>query len=290
MKRLFCILLALGLLVGAVLAEDGADDDWDEFGENWEYFESRFGFSLWYNADQLTCWTDAFEDEPAEMFCPWDDESGVAVLICRGSRFSAALWDDWTRVDLDGADIWLDYPYEMTAYTDGEIISEQWIISAPDADYVFIIQYEVEDHQNWALLFRDTLSGLEFPGQPAENASFRLDFFQGGAAGMEFFDVVVDPDAAPLVLIPLEKVTDFALETVDWADADWDNLTPSAVSPVCVAGALSPGMNLRIYAYIPDILPDLRFRYVDGEGENQCWYISQSGRDGSLLLIAEDDL
>ncbi len=286
MKRILCLLLALGLLLGAASAED----DWDEFGENWECFESRFGFSLWYNADQLTCWTDAFEGEPAEMFCPWEDESGVAVLICRGSRFSAALWDGWTPIGLDGADIWLDYPCEMTAYTDGEIISEQWIISAPSADFVFIIQYEVGDYQGWAPLLRDTLTGLEFPNQPAETASFRLDFFQGGAAGMQFIDVIVDEDADPMVLLPLEEVYDFSLDSLDWdTSGDWEDwdYTPS---PLYTAKVLSPGDNLLIYSYIPDMMPDLRIAYTDADGVYQCWFISQSGRDGSLLLLAADDL
>ena len=88
MKRLVCLLLSLVLLCCfPALAEEEYED---EFGESWEYLESRFGYSLWYNADQLTFWTDEWEGEPAEMLCPWEDESGVAALICRGSRFSAA--------------------------------------------------------------------------------------------------------------------------------------------------------------------------------------------------------
>ena len=282
MKRIIGILLALCLLSGfSALADE------DEFGENWDYLESRFGYSLWYNADQLTCWTEEWNGDMAEMLCPWEDESGVAVMICRGSRFSDTLWDDWTRIDLDedALYIYLDYPYEVTAYTDGEVIAEQWIVSAADCDYVFIFQYEVDDPENWALLFRDTLYGLEFPFHPAENACFRLDFFQGGAAGMQFIDIVLDEDAESIVLMPLEAVTDFALESVDWED--FEDYT---ATPVLLADTLSPGQNLRIYCYIPDMLPDLRFRYTDPEGNDQCWYISQSGRDGSLILIAEDEL
>ena len=282
MKRLVCLLLSLVLLCCfPALAEE---EDEDEFGESWEYLESRFGYSLWYNADQLTFWTDEWEGETAEMLCPWEDESGVAVLICRGSRFSAALWQDWTPVALENADLYLDVPYEMTAYTDGEIISEQWIVSGADRDYVFILQYETEDPENWALLFRDTLSGLEFPNQPAENESFRLDFFQGGAAGMQFIDIKLDLDAAVLALMPLEEVTDFTLEKLDWNDFKY------TASPVCVADVLSPGQNLRIYTDIPDAMPNLRFRYTDGRGNAQCWYITQSGRDGSLMLLGENDL
>ena len=282
------ILLALCLLLGFALAENDWDDDWDEFGENWEYFESRFGFTLWYNADQLCFWVDEWNDQVAECFCPWEDHSGVAMLACVGSRFSMTQWDDCTRIELDDPGVWLEYPYEMTAFIDAyeSAVTEQWIISAPAADYVFIIQYEPDDPENWALLFHDMLCDLEFPSQPAENASFRLDFFQGGAAGMQFYPVTVDADAEPMVLMPLEEVTGFALELLDWDMDTWE----ASAEALFTAGLLVPGDNLLIYCYLPDMLPNLRIRYVDGDGQAQSWYISQSGRDGSLLFLAEDEL
>ena len=86
------------------------------------------------------------------------------------------------------------------------------------------------------------------------------------------------------IRVPLEEVTDFALEKLDWNDFKY------TASPVCVAAVLSPGQNLRIYTDIPDAMPNLRFRYTDGRGNPQCWYITQSGRDGSLMLLGESDL
>ena len=287
MKRLCCLLLCLCLLPGCALAEDDWDeDDLDEFGENWMFVESRFGYSLWYNADQLSFWTGEFEGAVAEYFCPWYDHSGIAAMICLGSRFSTMLWDDYTPIDLDNVYVYLDDPYEMTAYTDGETILEQWIISVADADYVFIIQYEADDVQNWAILFHDTLSGVEFPPQPAVfRDDLRLDFFQGGAAGMRFIDVVIDADAEPVVLMPLRELKDFSLEKIIW---DGETFTPLSAEPLYTADALSPGDNLKIYCFFPDILPDLSVVYTDAEGLAWCLNLFQSGRDGSLLLIPEE--
>ncbi len=280
MKRLCCMLLALCILCCAVpvLAEDA---------EEWTLFESRFGFNLWYPEDQLDFWIEDWCEETAEFFCPVDDESGVAEMVCRGSRYSAMMWDDYARISDDELDADFGLPFEVTAYTDGEIIAEQWIVSAQDADYVFIIQYETDDYQGWAPLFHSVLETLEFPAQPAENADFRLDFFQGGAAGMQFTDMVVDEDAEPVVLIPLREMTDFALEYLDW---DFESMEPTVSMTLYAAAILSPGENLRVSCYFEDIFPNLRVRYTDGEGEEQCFYLFQSGRDGSLMLLTEDEL
>ena len=278
MKRLYSMLIALCFLCCAAVPG---------VAEEWTLFESRFGFTLWYPEDQMEFWIDDWYEDTAEAFCPWDDQSGVAEMVCLGSRFSAMIWDDYTRISDDDMDADLDYPFEVTAYTDGETVAEQWIVSAPDADYVFIIEYEAGDHQGWAPLFHAMLETLEFPSQPAENADFRLDFFEGGAAGMRFTDVVVDEDADPFVLIPLREMAGFSLETVIW---DEETFEPMEGRSVYTAGTLLPGDNLLIACYFEDILPTLRVRYTDADGEAQCWYLFESGRDGSLMLLTEDEL
>ncbi|MBR3741276.1 MAG: hypothetical protein IKN04_12620 [Clostridia bacterium] len=282
MKRLCCMLLALCFLCCAAVPGIA-----EAYGEDWTLFESRFGFTLWYPEDQLDLWTDDWLEETAECFCPWDDQSGVAELVCRGSRYSAMMWDDYTRISDDELDADFGLPFEVTAYTDGETIAEQWIVSAPDADYVFIIEYEVGDPQGWAPLFHSVLETLEFPGQSAGNADFRVDFYQGGAAGMQFTDMVVDEDADPIVLIPLREMREFALEYLDW---DFDAMTPTVAMTLYAAAYLAPGNNLRVSCYFEDIMPNLRVRYTDAEGEAQCFYLFQSGRDGSLMLLTESEL
>lgn len=281
MKRFFSVLLALILLCGLMTAVHAeADGDTDEY----MLLESRFGYTLWFSWEELSHWSAEWEGAPAECFCPWDDETGVAALICRGHRFSASLWDGCARVDLDEPDVDPGYPFEVTAYTDGEVVSEQWIVSATDGDYVFILQYEEGDPMGWGDMLRSVLDSLEFPGQGAENVSFRLDFFEGGAAGMQFKDVVVDEDAEAVVILPFQLMMNVSLEKVIW---DEDTFKPVGGEAVFSAPFLSAGDNLRIFCYFDDVLPALRLRYMDMDGQNICLYLAQSGRDGSLLLLDE---
>lgn len=49
--------------------------------------------------------------------------------------------------------------------------------------------------------------------------------------------------------------------------------------------ALEDGETLEVRTWIPDVLPALQIRYFDAEGEKE-YLISQSGRDGSLVLIS----
>ena len=287
MKRLFCMLLALCLFICPAFAEydDDYEDEYD--GDDcWVYFESRFGFSTWYSEYEISQWEDKWNGQIAEFFCPLEDQSGNAFMVCAGRRFSMLQWDEYTRITVE-PNISLDYPCEVTAFTNEELTLEQWIVSAADGDYVFILQYEANDPCNWRQLFYSILASVEFPSQPVLNDDFLLDFFQGGAAGMQFIDVVYDEDAEPITLVPYRDMNDFALEVLTWDDKTF---TVSEAFPLYAASPLSPGDNLNIYCYFSDVLPNLRIRYTDESGAAQCWYITQSGRDGSLLLLSENDV
>lgn len=287
MKRLFCMLLALCLFVCPALAEydDAYEDEYDG-DDGWVYFESRFGFSAWYLEYEISQWEDIWNGQTAEFFCPVEDQSGNAFMVFAGHRFSMLLWDDYSRIPLE-PNISLDYPCEVTAFTDGSVVLEQWIVSVADGDYVFILQYEADDPCNWRELFYSILTSVEFPSQPAVTDDFLLDYFQGGAAGMQFIDVVYDEDAEPITLVPYRDMKDFVLEALTWDD---EAFTVSEAFPLYTADPLSPGDNLNIYCYFTDFLPVLRIRYTDAEGNAQCLYITDSGRDGSLLLLDEDAL
>ena len=47
---------------------------------------------------------------------------------------------------------------------------------------------------------------------------------------------------------------------------------------------------LRIFCYFPDGLPNLRVRCINRNGDRECWYLTESGRDGSLMLLDESAL
>ena len=48
------------------------------------------------------------------------------------------------------------------------------------------------------------------------------------------------------------------------------------------------GTALQIETFIPDGIPNLMLKYKNAAGEEQRFLISQSGKDGSFMLIDED--
>ena len=303
MKRFFCLLLALCLLFPAALAEE-----WEGDGDDWTLYESPFGWSLWYDAGLFLL--DDGRADGAVVICPRDlytelpqrDEKGgiaaprdplnQAVLRIAALMEPAAApgWTPPPEGEPSEREMDLSLPYECTTvYVEDETIGrytlDNLFVLLPDAFFYAYISYPEDDPDGWGEMLWDVLCTLEFPAQPAVNDDFRLDFFRDDADGTPFTDVILDEDAVAIVLLPYRTMTDFRLETPIW---DEENFTVSDALTVYTAASLSPGDNLRIFVYFEDILPTLRARYTDADGMEQCWYFTESGRDGSLLLM--DDL
>lgn len=120
-----------------------------------------------------------------------------------------------------------------------------------------------------------------------EAGSFRLDFFQGGAMGIEFIPILVDEDTDNVLsLQPCCIVTNVRLEKLIWFE---DNLQVDP-EPLFQADVMEPNQILNITTWIPDTMPKLRIIATNPEGKQECWYISDSGEDGSLLLLPGEDL
>ena len=302
LKRLCCFPLALCLLISvAVHAE--------ETEETWELYESPYGFSLWYDA-QLYLMEDNREDGaivlyPLSLYTPLEsrDESGrIAVPIdekmqagIRIEQPAPPVDADWTpspdhaplEKELDIAWPYLCTTMRLENQVPGSYTADDLFVFLPTCFFSASIVYPQGDPDGWGEKLWDVLSTLEFPPQPVVNDDFMLDYFQGGAAGMQFIDVVYDEDAEPITLVPYRDMKDFVLETLTW---DGEAFTVSEALPFYAANPLSPGNNLNIYCYFADVLPNLRIRYTDADGEAKCFYIFQSGRDGSLLLLTESEL
>ena len=301
MKRLFCILLALVML--------GVLPAWAEEAEEWTSYESPYGFSLWYDA-QAYLLEDDREDGavvlyPLALYTPLEarnESEQIAVLkegkMPAGLRIeqpSLPVDEDWTPpADRDFLDMELDiaWPYFCTEMNiengePGPCTVEDLFVLVPNFFFSAGIVYPQGAPDGWREKLWDVLATLEFPPQPVITEDFLLDFFQGGAAGMRFIDVVHDGDAEPITLVPYRDMRDFVLEYVEWDD---ETFTVSEAFPLYTADPLSPGDNLNIYCYFTDVLPNLRFRYTDTEGNAHCHYIFQSGRDGALLLLKEDEI
>ena len=301
MKRFCCVLLALFLTLPSAFAEEPEAD--------WTYYESPEGFALWYDAQTFLMEDDrtdgaavlypralyAVSDAPegaGERYLPKDARSQACLRL---EMLPGAVGADWTPpADKTPLEIELDLaqPYFCVtsviedAVSGSTVVDELYVLLSEQFFYGYAA-YPASDPEGWGEQLWEVLFSLEFPAQPAENADFRLDFFQGGAAGMQFIDVIADDEAEPFVILPLREMRDVALEALEWNDEDF---SVAKARPLFLAPRLEAGQNLRVASYFDDILPNLRIRYTDAEGQAQCLYLFQSGRDGSMLLLSEDEL
>ena len=300
MKRLFCVLLAFCLLL---CVPAGAEET------QWTAYESPYGFKLWYDPQSYFI-EDGREDGavivyPLALYTPLESRNEKGQLaVPKNEALQAGIRIEepalpvdanWTpppdRIPLEKE---LDFSCPSFCTT---MLLENGVPSPYTVDDLFVllptcffsagIAYPQGDPDGWSEKLWDVLSTLEFPPQPVVNQDFLLDYFQGGAAGMQFIDVVYDEEAEPITLVPYREMKDFVLEALIW---DEEAFTVAQALPLYAASPLSPGENLNIYCYFSDVLPVLRMRYTDAEGNAHCGYITQSGRDGSLLYIPEGEL
>ena len=300
MKRFACFLLALAVFSALpVLAEE----------PEWDWFESDFGLSFLYDAGEFG--VDVSEEGEAVLVYPlalveekyeeglnivWKDAENQACLCFSNLSAADPEWTkpaDWTPPEgfepLDGdwaLPGWI-WQHEEDGVVDGPYPNAEIVFEGRDQIYPLFIAYPDGDPDGWGEKMWEILESLEFPPQMAETADFRMDWFQGGAAGMQFIPVTVDEDADPFVIMPLREMRGFVLEQVEWDD---ETFAPADAAPLYTADPLSPGDNLQGFADFEDICPTLRIRYTDAEGEDVCWYITESGRDGSLMLLGEDEI
>lgn len=55
------------------------------------------------------------------------------------------------------------------------------------------------------------------------------------------------------------------------------------------ATSMQSGEVLRLLTWIPDTMPNLKISYQGRDGREQAWFISQSGKDGALILLDAAD-
>lgn len=294
MKKGMCVLLALTVLLGLSARADTDD---------WEIHESAFGFTMLYPAFLLDAYgvpaADAWWD--TEMFEPRASDADAAMWYLAVPEDGGQDWEGegWQRLTVDEPSVEMDVPFDLRyalyQSENGETLLEEVRLQSPVADfgyeagfeYVFDLRFPAEDDGGWRDIFERMLETAAFPPQPAQAGSFRLDFFYGGAAGMQFIPVIVDEEAEPVVLRAQAEVSDFVLEKLTW---DEETFSVSGTDTLYAADTFTFGDNLEIFCYFSDVLPDLRIRCVNGDGEAECWYLFQSGRDGSLLLLSEDEI
>lgn len=293
MKRLICLLLALCL---PFALSAGADE------EDWIVHNSVFGFSMPYPVLMMKAYSIPREEIGYDMEVWEPTESGTgAYLTCCLSQDPS--WPNWTsygytqqETDEPGVEmeeVVLDMKYRLYLSPDGGEYVEEVRLKSPmrafgypaGFEYVFDLHYTAADPDAWRLTYESMLNGVEFPWQGAHAGSFDVLFTPD--CDLPFTDVILAADASPVYLYPAAGVTDFVLEKVEWDD---ETMTQTGAQPLYTAERFTGAECLRIYSYSPEFLPDLRIRCLSPEGEPETWYIFQNdGRDGSLLLMPEDE-
>lgn len=293
MKRWLGLLLALAMLLS--VSAWGEEDDLGPLAE----YESPLGFTVWYDDSLVGVLSgeDPRYGLPCDLIYPLDAEANAGMTCAVLPDMTEPNWEaeGWVRVEMDEWDLELSTSMGMSCRVfqsqDGRETVEDIRLFSPVGGYgwdggytyMFTLRFPSDDPDSWRETLEDLLAGAYFPPQGFEVADFRVDFFQGGAAGMRFIDVTVDEDAEPIVLLPLREMKDAVLEWVEW---DETGMEAAGTETLYAAALLSPGDNLRIACYFSDMMPNLRFRYVDAEGEEMTWYLADSGMDGSLLILS----
>lgn len=305
MRKIACILLALALLAAFPAGAEEAE---------WEAYECEFGVSFFYDASEFG--VDVSTKDGAVLVYPlalaekegeknaygfdlaWKDPQNQACIRISAPYNGGSAWakpEGWTPPEefepLEGDAGWALPGWISRHVINDDIIGpcacDEMVFEGTDELYFLYEAYMEGDPDGWGEALWAVVETLEFPAQPAKAGSFRLDFFYGGAAGMQFIPVEVNEEAEPIVLRAQAAVSDFVLEKLIWNDED---ITVSGTETLYAADSFAPGDNLEIFCYFSDVRPDLRIRCVNAQGKAECWYLFQSGRDGSLLLLSEVDI
>ncbi len=99
------------------------------------------------------------------------------------------------------------------------------------------------------------------------------------------FQTVIDPEGEHVALYTDGLLKDFVVEQ---GTMDADAVTFHPDHPLFRARELDADTLLILYTYFTDTVPTLRVSYTGPDGPEQC-YLFQSGKDGSILMIAEQD-
>lgn len=100
----------------------------------------------------------------------------------------------------------------------------------------------------------------------------------------QFAEAILEDDGEHVVLHTQGLVENLTLEIGQW-DTDAIYFLPQAV--IFTANTLTPGDAILLYTQFSDTMPHLRLTYTSG-GTEYRYFITQSGKDGSIILM--DDL
>ena len=323
MKRFLLLILALSMTAFCVSAQ--ADpEEWPVYEGDGYTIRCPEDMDLYGVPEEETGWNMEVFEDPAGR-----DENGKPQIYLTVIRADVHDWMQWEEtgfptvwgdietmqrmeVDEPTVDLVTDMNMSYRLYRTGDSrwLKKVIILEAPefdDPDYVIISRFPAyddmhyEDIQDWMIesmtfpWYRDpeegptngvTGGGNEDPdGDNGFSFFLDTDFFSEVA--YQTYPVTVDKDAPSFYLYTDTEVMDLVVERLEWDDSTF---TVTSVTPVYETDMMVPEDALCIQAWIPEMLPDLRIRATGYGGDEGCWYITESGEDGSLILVPEEEL
>ena len=159
-------------------------------------------------------------------------------------------------------------PYEIASYGSGVILAE--------------ISYEN---------LTGILNEVYFPEKSNDFENYSIGAAKAGEISMEQFDVrfhvTLDNGGEEIVVFTNSALYQVELETGYWNIFDNKYYVDQVLF---AANRMTSQDLLQIQTYIPDTMPNLRLTAKSGEAESKTLYISQSGEDGSILLLDAADV
>lgn len=130
----------------------------------------------------------------------------------------------------------------------------------------------------------------EYMPVPADGAGELAGAWADSAEGGTFvYDDGTDGQGGRVRFTAAGRVEDVSLHTLTWTEM-WDGSGFYVRTDACLwyVSALEDGEALDVLTWIPDVTPRLSVTWTDADGHVQTRYISESGRDGSLILMEEE--
>lgn len=184
-----------------------------------------------------------------------------------------------------------EYPSIITdRFSKAWLDNEDWYLSGQGLCFYFT-PYEIAPFSAGIVTAEipyEKLSGILLDGyfppetvltQGTVNAQL---FRQEDAARFQrFSEVILDSEGGNILLYTDGSVTDVRIRQGSW-DEDGVAFTPETM--VYAANGLSQGDAVLVQTVIPDVMPNLQLQYT-ANGETVTKYISQSGLDGTILIL-----
>ena len=300
MKRLMCVLLILALMPClAALADD------DEL----QYYESPLGYAVYYPTSLLDKYilTDDVGGSTSEAYEPFEDGTGSTMFV---TKLNLSVWPGWEEngipellfwptdvrrlpvdeppVEMAGISMNMHYFYFQTY--DDETGIEMIILESPENElnWAITVYYVLgEPDEFWQSTFNSMIEEITFPqAAGARKGSFTLrpELIDDS---MEYQYVIADEEGGEVWVYAESGVTGFTVERLTWDDESW---TISGTETLYTDAEFTGREAVCIFCYAPEMLPELRIRGINADGQEEAWYIMESGKDGHMMLVSDADL